>query len=235
MGDQKLTDSLDYLFTAYHQTNSHLHSVRFLAPLTMAEWQKVMGGRPDRIEQYKNEQDSILNMYRMQENCYDTIVAEERLHNTVFDYVISTREDAYYFKPLNISDLLPFFKGGECDMVMKNCLVWNGLNMRFQLMTREAASKVIGKRMEYYHSLRKTRTLPFNPEQFELWQSRHYQVSTCPKPVELVPVAVVRHISNGTFCFPKYEVMNNCFPTEMNHTVTNMQCDKFRNIVGKHH
>lgn len=102
---------------------------------------------------------------------------------------------------------------GTCDFITKDCLSWGGINMRWQLMTRETATLVIGKRVEYYHYLITSNQTIYNPEQYELAQLKHYGVKICEFDANIIPNIVGRHVMNDQICFLKPETIDNCAPS----------------------
>ena len=130
----------------------------------------------NRIYQYLEAQPSILNMYSYQEACVRQLQQTEAEKSFKFDYVISTRDDVYFFEPMNLTRLILDFSqpsGRNCSIVSKSCLAWGGLNMRLQLLQRDSAVAFLGRRMDFYASLyhrakNHRQTTAANPEIFGL-------------------------------------------------------------------
>jgi len=179
-----------------------------------------MFGALDRMSQYTKSQEIILNMYSHQVNCVKKIKLHEHENNINYDFVISSREDAFYFHALNITNLIvKFFSSidtDNCHMVTKNCLGWGGLNMRWQMMRRRNGLAYFGGRLDYYDSMyNKTldrNVIVQNPEMFELWQLSHLGLSQCMATIYDVPVAAARHITNGSVCLITAEFKEKCHP-----------------------
>jgi len=165
-------------------------------------------GALNRLRQYASSQEIILNMYSHQVNCIKKIKSYENENDIIYDFVISSREDAFYFSKLNISNLIiKYFSSidsEECHIVSKDCMKWGGLNMRWQMMRRRNAFAFFGGRLDYYDSLyNKTldRNVFFqNPEIFELRQLESLGLTPCITTFDDVPVVAARHITNGSFC-----------------------------------
>jgi hypothetical protein len=100
----------------------------------------------------------------------------------------------------------------KCEFLSKECLAWQGINMRWQLMTRDVTSRVLGNRLHFYHYLISERKTCHNPEQFELAQLIHYGIQICDVLGEVIPNIVGRHVSDDNVCFLKPETIDNCVP-----------------------
>ena len=98
----------------------------------------------------------------------------ERKFGFKFEFVVSTREDIYFFHPMDLgflTQLLPVSNSSSnCHIISKGCLENGGINMRLQLMSRADALKVLGGRFPFYHALYGLNRSYKNPEQFELAQ-----------------------------------------------------------------
>jgi hypothetical protein len=208
-------------------------------------WVKRMGGPLDRFHEHRMHNGSsigvnIMNMYNGHELCHQQIVSyEERMqsHNSSgrsdrpwkFDFVVATREDSYFFKPINLTEVFAYMRhsqtkaaaaghSGTCDIVLKDCLNFGGLNMRMQIMTRPAAQLMLGGRFAIYDHLRKANHTVQNPEQMEKLQAHYHQLHTCPVSVEIVPVTAARRLPNDTVCLYHFEV-DDCYPTSVEEEV----------------
>jgi hypothetical protein len=215
------------------------HVIPRIASRTKDEWRRVIlpqeakgkgSGRLDRIEKYAGQQHTILNMYRQQSECAKSVELLEQYYGARFDYIISTREDTFFFRHVDLRTLLAA-RDGSCGLTARDCLSWGGINMRFQLLGRDVGLPLLRDRIRFYASLfgsenawgRPMRF--FNPEQFEMMAAEVYNVSTCSLSVEQIPVTVARHVRNGTFCFPPFEVMKGCFPRGAEALVRSRRCD----------
>lgn len=202
------------------------------------------------ITQYPQIQHLILNMYSHEEQCIDQMMKYEqkhfensnRYHNHKFDFVLSLREDAYFFKPLNLSTLLneyllnpkaktlkesvaslPNVPG--CHIIHKSCLRWGGLSMRGQFMHRDDAESFFGGRLAYYNQSLVKKEKTHNPEQWELKQLHELKLRGCDVPVELFPVTAAR-VKDNDICFIPEEIVGRCFPAETEQFVWDHECLK---------
>jgi hypothetical protein len=161
----------------------------------------------------------------------------EQFMNMSFTHVLSTREDIFYFRPMDLSFVLSLFtsKGSKdfsnCDVVTKECLAWSGLHMRWQLARRNASEFIFGKRFNFYEHLIKHNQEAYNPERYELAQVKYYQLHVCELLIDYIPNAVVRHIKDGHVCFLRPEIIDNCVPKENDTFVSRHLC----NHVPKSH
>lgn len=216
--------------------NSEMISLVFTNSEGIAYWEKIIQRSPlDRIHQYTSIQPNILNMYRNQYNCISQIESYESLTGNAVDYVISSREDLYYFYGLNLSYLLSFMKQQRqlssnhkvCDMISKECLAWTGLNMRWQLFTRNASIFMMKRRFEYYQSLYSTNQTFLNPEIFEKQQSLYYGLKVCDHfLIDFIPNIAARHVQAGHICFAKPETIDYCVPNNYTSFVAANLCHK---------
>lgn len=219
------------------------HLSKLLAPLKQVEtvslqyyrvedldyWVKVVQGPLDRFKQKNMHHGTsigvnIMNMYHAHVNCAQQIEDYERQQGGngtwKFDYLVSTREDAYLYTPLNLTRQVQRLRpdvhakpNGEakCDIVYRECLSWGGLNMRMQVMNRDAGLLMLGKRFVSYKQMRDGGWKPFNPEQFELFQTMLYNLEHCAVPVAEVPITAARHVANDSICFYEFE-RKDCYP-----------------------
>jgi hypothetical protein len=89
--------------------NALVKATRFVTPKSIEAWRAFMGNNTlDRMTGFSDEmaQHTILNMYSYHEQCSRDIVEEETSSGRTFDYIISTREDIYFFHPLDLTVLL---------------------------------------------------------------------------------------------------------------------------------
>jgi hypothetical protein len=215
----------------------------------------------DRISLYTKKQHAILNLYSHQMRCYEQIKTFEVMNGVKIDYVINTREDIFYFQPIILAKLLPNHQSsnGEqisvtsrepgaskpysfvqnslhhsfCDIVVKNCLKWNGTNMRWQLFSRDLSSSILQNRLNYYLYLYKINATFHNPEIFELNQYKHYQLNICEYSVDEIPATAVRYAgSAGSSCFIAQEIGDRCVPTKFQKFVKENNCNLFINSTG---
>ena len=155
----------------------------------------------DRIEQYKHIEERIINMMLKDVACAEQISTYEDFYQTKFDYVASTREDAYFFTPFDLPKALRHLTGPKkCQLISKECLAWGGINMRFSLMRREVADRWLGERVWFYRSMFKHRSSVWNPEQMYLMQVNVMRITHCPVPVEDLPVGAARYKTETEHC-----------------------------------
>ena len=182
---------------------------------TRAEWERHILSHIDvtqshsrnlnRIAQYVGYQHMILNMYQHQVDCAGAILKHERQRGSAFDYIVAVREDTYFFSPVDM-DVVVRSIGEGCDLVSKECLAYDGLNMRFQLLRGSKGLAYLAGRISFYAALRPSSVK--NPETFDLRHAHSLGMRTCALPVSVVPAAAARYIGNGSFCFPSREVLN---------------------------
>lgn len=227
---------LEYISDLYFHPNSNLVSITYTTADKKEDWENdsILHGNIDRIVQYKATQSSILNMYLHQENCLNQIRNFERRKNFTFDYVLGTREDIFYFSPVNLTFLLENMQKEGCVIATKECLTWGGINMRWQLFTRNATDYFYGKRFEYYRYLQDNNIVVYNPEQFEHRQAQFYQLKICQYFSHQIPNAVARHVKDGQFCFFKAEIIDNCVPSVNNTFVNDHHCNKVPHTLKGH-
>ena len=134
-----------------------------------------------------------------------------------FSHVIASREDAIVFRDFHLS---PIVQNRQCDISTRDCLSWNGVNMRMQIMTRSAAAVFYCKRIDYISAYVRNVSSSFNPEKTEkLRKSCHgvevcektqaqlHNISTCSFNMSDFPVQVARYLPNGSLCFLKKELL----------------------------
>lgn len=170
-------------------------TVAFMKPQTMEDWQQELhtNGYLNVIWQYDNINDKILNMYEHHVRCAELIVAKEAEIGIPFDYIISAREDAFLFHPLDLHALFAkFFKEQSCDIVTKDCLAWGGINMRLQILRREKGAKLLASRLAAYKTLLNSGAKVQNPERFEQKQIQEMHLKSCSASISELPVSISR-------------------------------------------
>lgn len=240
----KQSEVFDYLHNLYiHLNNTKIASLTFVPSKQLEDWESFFQGqKPYAITQYSSTQHVILNFYSHQVRCIHQIEEYEKMTNTSFQYVLQTREDIYYFQGVSLRFLLSHLKDPEssqdrkdplkCDFITKDCLQWGGINMRWQLMTKDASKTVMGKRIDYYRSLLKENQTTYNPEQYELQQLKYYKIRICEFLSNKIPNAVGRHVKDDEICLSlKPETIDNCIPTDNITFVQNHFCHK----IPKHY
>ena len=232
------SEMFDYIHSMYGSVNNtKIASISYVPPRRLQEWENDFFKRKaDRISQYSDVQHVILNFYAHQIRCVNQIEEYERLSNSTFDYVLSSREDIYYFRSVPLDYLLSHLKvpipseepisSIHCDLIAKDCLQWGGMNMRWQLMTRNATEWAMKRRIEYYRELFTADQVIYNPEQFESAQMKFYKLRVCEFSSNVIANAVGRHIINDEICFLRPETLDNCIPGDFNEFVQQRLCHK---------
>lgn len=220
-----MDEAITVLGTLFHQaTNTQLASLTYVTSISKQGWQKRYNkSHLDRIRDHADIQSSILNMYAHQPRCIDQILQFEQSTQWTFHYIINTREDVFFFKPLDLRHLIsllrhpsplptnyePFLHNknynisttATCDIPFKGCLNFWGFNMRFYVMLRPVAVKFLGERLSFYERLYAINRTVKNPEKFEYVQAFQQGFKGCKVPVDELPVTAIRHVKNGAFCF----------------------------------
>lgn len=203
--NENITNMLVNLFSA---PNSHVVDVQYHEPLGRRQWLDFLKkDRLDRISQFVSNQHIILNMYSYHEACSNQIQLYEKNTGTIFQYIINTREDIYFFKPIDLKYLIhKYVRGRKCNMLTKDCLNWGGVNMRFQLLSREHGLQYL-RRIEFYSSMYSTNDVVVMPEAMELLQTQRLNIKLCNVSVEEYPVVAARFsYINRTLCFTHPEL-----------------------------
>lgn len=170
-------------------TNVH---VAYMPARSRADWKELTASNLTAIIETTHIQEHVLEMYRHHVACAQLIADQEEHLGAHFDYIISTREDVFIFHPLKLEVLIETLLQKGCDMLAKNCLNWNGINMRMQLFRRKAGMVMLGQRLEYFQYLQDQGTKVSNPEGFEEKERSHHRLRLCTVGVNTLPVAVVR-------------------------------------------
>ena len=220
------------LTKTYSNKNSKLHIVKFHKPTTNETFIKMFQVESlDRIVQYIYTQHTILNMYNFQVTCAQQIIELEDRLKIKFDFIISTREDIYFFKPLNLTFLENYLittnetNSKKCQLLTKACLSWGGVNMRFQFYERNSGVSILNNRFLFYQSMYKTNTTAYNPEQFEQFQLDTYNIKNCPINITDFALTAARHVKNNKICFIDLESsVENCIPDNFEKFVNEHRC-----------
>jgi hypothetical protein len=203
----------------------------FIPDVKQDEWLRLFGvDQLDRITQYAGEtQVNILNMYNHQVECARHVESLEETERggVPFDWIISTREDAHYFHDIDLQKLI-IEEQDECDLITKNCLDFQGINMRFQLLRRQRGLHFLKTRLDFYKGMYTDNSTIRNPEMFEDKQANQQSsmIKVCKRPISDVPVNVGRHTTKGDLCFLPYEV-EGCVPPEDVRYVNRKRCYPF--------
>jgi hypothetical protein len=217
------------LSNMYSNSNSILHSLTFHHPLTSATYKKLFNASElNRISQYHYTQHTILNMYNYQVACMQQMKELENRLNITMDLIISTREDIYFFKPFNLTYLVTEFLTNnqqQCQVLTKSCLSNGGLNMRLQLYNRNSGYAILSNRFTFYQSMYETSSVIQNPEQFELLQINHNNLTSCQIDINQFPVTAARHVKDDQICFIEWEAeIDHCFPNGFESFVEKHKC-----------
>jgi hypothetical protein len=244
----------DFLSKLYNQrNNSKLQSFHLSSPKSHDEW-KIFFQIPrlDRIYLYEKKQDVILNLFHHQQRCHDQIISHEEFHREQkIDYIINLREDIYFFKPIFLSTLLPNNDNNNpmkvkytnitinsnsqntCNLVVKDCLKWHGVNMRFNLFPREYLTPILGKKFQFYRYLIKLNITIRNPEIFEYQLFKHQRINICEYSINHLPLAAIRYVHENQSCFIPQEV-DGCIPRGFGVFVQKNKCSNYyREVLRK--
>jgi hypothetical protein len=238
----------DYLHEIYgNSSNSKIESFQLVPPKSIEDWEKTLNSKLDRIYLYTNKQNVILNLFMHHRRCYEQILFYEEFHpSNKIDFVINTREDIFFFKPISLQYLFPnrlkenlnrisytnitlnSIKQGDCNLVVKDCLKWFGVNMRFQLFSRDHLQYIMGKKISYYKYLIKQNQTVRNPEIFEAELFKHYRINICEYSVNDLPLAAIRYVDKNLSCFIPQEI-DGCTPQGFEPFARSHRCtDVFR-------
>lgn len=217
-------------------------------PRSRVEWQEAIGMEPGRIAQYIPFQlpagDAVISpdgaheMYKHQELCTGLITAQEAELGVPFDFIISTREDVYFFQPVQLAPLILHLLANDCDILAKVC-PRGGLNRRWQLLGREAGMALLGGRHDFYRTLPSNQT-GWSPGQFEESQLADLKLTRCPMDADALPVAATRINASPPlnrkpalddlfeypipWCFPGHLVEDDCMPISHGSFVNARRC-----------
>lgn len=214
MTNTEISLSLGQLFSL---PNVRVESVIFSEPGTSSVWQQRT-----RLEdlalfhQFKKDGHVILDMYKHHQECSNQITHFEKTIEEKFTYIISTREDIFFFKPLDISSLVAKYMtagpGAEpCQLLTKGCLDFGGLNMRLQLILRgddDSSLNYLRKVSRFVEISQRKDKRFLNPESFELYLAEEqYKWKTCKLPIEEYPITACRlSYINRSVCFVHQEL-----------------------------
>jgi hypothetical protein len=88
-----------------NRKNIHIAGMQYHQVASIQQFKEILNTeRLDRITQFETAQATILNMYLHQVRCIRQIVEFENTSlGEKFDYIASTREDVFFFRPLNLT------------------------------------------------------------------------------------------------------------------------------------
>lgn len=226
--NENISHDLRELFST---DNSRVALVLFHEPQGKQHWKTFLSQqRLDRISQFRPNQHNILNMYSYHEACSNQIPLYEQEKRLTFRYIINTREDIYFFKPIDIRFLVTqYLHGSQCGLLTKGCLNWGGVNMRLQILHRDDGLKYL-KRISFYKSMFDTGDVVVMPETMELLQTERLGIKLCNMSIEEFPVVAGRYsYINRTLCFTHQELKSYdlhsppCVPTaHMDFAITHL-------------
>ncbi|KAI9016708.1 hypothetical protein DFJ74DRAFT_678019 [Hyaloraphidium curvatum] len=193
--------------------NVELLDARLADPLPRAEWTERMGGSDLKvIGLFSPIQHKVLNMFQNQLSCAAAVREAEETRGA-YDHLVSTREDVWFFRPVDMARLSEAGRG--CELAAKKCLAWGGLNLRFQMYTGPRKLDALASRLAYYRNLSDARDSVVNTEMFEGRQVHEMGLRRCLLPVGMIPAAVARHVAGGRFCILQVEYRTEeeeCYP-----------------------
>lgn len=235
MNNSALTEVL----TNYFQTNhSQVVSVNYFDLIGLEEMERRIGYELKLFEvkamESRKTQSTILNMYLHQERCIAQINEYEKAKHIKFRYVISTREDLYFFKPLNLTKLLgimeeyhPNSTHYRCKMIMKGCADFGGYNQRMFIYHRDTAQIIMSNRLAFYRQLLSEKKILVNTEEFERDMAMNYKQLACPIFVEDFALTAARPVNEeGIVCFPFWEYFK-CLPAGYGRYVGKHRCELY--------
>jgi hypothetical protein len=244
MNQSAVTSTLFQLMTT---NNSHIQSIKFFELINLPEVEKLIGYELNLFEvdamKPRKVQSTIINMYMHQQRCIHEIETYEKQQSFHYDYIISTREDVYFFRPFNLTKLFSILDEIEyrpnpsnlnetiphrkCHILSKECANFWGFNMRLFIYERNAASLLLTNRLKYYRHLLSKNTTLINTEVFELEMANHYHLRNCPIFIDDFAVTAVRPVSGDIFCFPFWEVFK-CQPTGVGRFTGKNRCERHK-------
>lgn len=203
----------------HHMFNSSKVDLHYVHRHTHEYWKSIFHRKSINVfVQYNMKPDSpvvnnILNMYHHHTVCAERVKEVENKSSTIFDNIILTREDVYFFNLVNLTALSPMLKGssgreggGGCDLLVKNCLAFGGYNLRFYLFTREAGLTFLSTRLTFIMTMHDRQMKVANPEVMERLQASNFDLTGCAVPFQELSVTAVRHVIEDSYCFYDFEV-----------------------------
>lgn len=156
-------------------------------------------------------------MYKHHEDCGNQIEILENRTHVKMDYIINTREDIYFFKPLNLTSLIekhmvisnPDDHSSPCDLLTKGCLDFGGLNMRVQFLRGGPRGIAYMSKVKYFKLMMREPRMKFeNPEIFEQYiAEKLLDMKVCKLDVEEMGVTAARlSYVNLSVCFIHQEL-----------------------------
>eukprot|EP01040_Poterioochromonas_malhamensis_P009154 gene9154-9927_t len=247
---EQLDESISTISNLYTRKNSELGNIRFITPYKDEDWKEFFNLSStshyhdvDRITQFPHKNPMILNIYRNQATCLSDIIYKEKETQHQYDYVFFTREDLYYFHPLNFTIPVEKLKlqrqdkvgmTSQCHLIAKDCLGWGGINMRVEIARRSDAVTIFGSRLDFYKHLYTVNKTVVNPEAFELQQLNYHHYHVCTLPVEVLGMTVARVSASHPegVCFFERDLVDyggkeKCYPPDAKPKIMEMRCSDF--------
>ena len=197
LDNKTIGDIKTILIKSLTHINSEVAGFRVSKARTLAEW-KVELNRTQLnvVTQFRKEQHVILNMYSQHSGCKNMVTRHIHRNNLDSDhvkYLIWGREDAYFFKSLNMTKLIGILSQSPTSAIMtKDCLGWGGLSMRFHIFKIQDGLQFLNKLEHYVNAVDKDLTFK-NPEMFEMYITKQLQLRVYNMSVEDLPVVGARY------------------------------------------
>ena len=201
--------------------HSNVVSIHYHKRYELLKWKEIMGGlRLDAINQFNETTvtDNILNMYKNYVNCGHQIETTETRQGWSFQYIISTREDIYFYLPVYLDRILEDPANAGYDIFFRDCLGYGGFNMRMEIHKHDAGLVLLSSRLGYYHHLLLNRKHYMNPEAFEVNHASHFKFRARGVDVDKLAVTAARYKTYSKesrtwsdYCF-LYKELLSCYP-----------------------
>jgi hypothetical protein len=192
----------DNLKSAVTAPNSEFISVKFGSFKNYSMWMHAFNkthlGR--RFSQFRDSVHIMLNMYDRHTQCRNMVLEYaglmEQKPEELFSYLLWTREDAFFFRPLDLSSLFNYFRdssaNSRCGILTKACLGWGGMSMRIHILRIMDGLKFLNK-LDHYDYIDRNNLVFRNPELFEEHIAKKLGLRVCNLSIEELPVVAARH------------------------------------------
>jgi hypothetical protein len=222
----------------YSSNHSDVVTFKFDLPYDLRKWQILLDqvGKPlDRISNHVKTQHFVLNTYQNQLSCIEEILEYENQTQIKFDYIITTKEDAFYFHPISLMDSYIMLKDDNCGVITKSCCAQGGINTRFQIARRDEGVRLFSSRIDFYQSLFEKNIKISSPEMFELLQLTSYGFRNCTLPVDTIPITSAKINSTNQVCLMEKEIQSDdahsdfsCIPKRFFDKMKALTCAKYK-------
>jgi hypothetical protein len=222
LSQQEFVDVTNSLFTGF---NVELSSVEFLSHYSHRDVMKhLKTNKP--LDRITVTNDRAFTLFLAQEKCLKKINEYEKAFVKTIDYVINTQENLYYFHNLSMTPFLqdqikptrimrnteastPF----KCHIYVKDCLKFNGVNLKWQFFSRANAMYILPK-FSFYKNLLEKEITTRNHETFEKLALKQNKMNICEFSSDLIPTMPIRRWSqkDSSVCFNPVEVKGKCYP-----------------------